>query len=260
MYIIVEGLSKSIFEDAETRKTFMNELGKKLGYKSMDDWYDINQKSFLMNDGRQLHKYYNNSPTKAVMDVYSQHKWEVFKFKIVPNGYWHNQNNRIHYMDWLGKTLGYKEMDDWYNIEYNSFVLYYGETLLTTYYSGSPKRVVMDVYSHHKWLPWLFRKQHNKYLTSIEYHQWVCEIMEGWASKLSIKQPLQWLYVDLGTIERKMQFGTLLLRNHGLHGLLKLVYPSIEWDDQISKSPRLMRAEENLMRLFSSYFHNKVCV
>ena len=43
--------------------------------------------------------------------MYPEHKCEIHQFVVVPNEY----RNKV-FMEWLGKELGYKEMDDWYNL------------------------------------------------------------------------------------------------------------------------------------------------
>jgi len=92
---------------------------------------------------------YNYSPSSALMSIYPEHKWQLEKFKNKPailwsrygvkrrlflrhnirvektpkgfwKGYWKrleqdaNETTRI--MEWLGKQLSIKKLDDWYRI------------------------------------------------------------------------------------------------------------------------------------------------
>ena len=134
-------------------------------------------------------------------------------------------------------------MDDWYQIKGESLVQYKRRSLLNQY-GGSITKLVMGVYPYHKWLSWLFNLQHNKYLKSKEYFQWIDDIVRGWERVFFIKCPEQWLTVDFGKIERKTKFSCMLIKNHGLYGLLKIVYPFVEWDVLISKSSRVIRAQQ----------------
>ncbi len=53
-------------------------------------------------------------------------------------------------MDWLGNQLGYKQMDDWYNIRAEKIGENKGWSVLRKY-GGSPSKLVMSVYNNHQW-------------------------------------------------------------------------------------------------------------
>ncbi len=59
---------------------------------------------------------YNNSPSLLISTVYSEYKWLPWKFQHVPNGYWEDMKNQKKFMDWVGKQLNYKDMEDWYKV------------------------------------------------------------------------------------------------------------------------------------------------
>lgn len=47
----------------------------------MTDWYRITQKDFKDHGGESLvHNYYNGSPYDAVMSIFENHEWHVWKF------------------------------------------------------------------------------------------------------------------------------------------------------------------------------------
>lgn len=48
--------------------------------------------------------------------VYPEYPWLPWKFAKCPDGYWDDINNQRQYMDWLGQSLGFKELSDWYSI------------------------------------------------------------------------------------------------------------------------------------------------
>ena len=41
--------------------------------------------------------------------------------KSVPSGFWKDEKNHKKYLLWLGKKLGYTNMEDWYNINKKKF-------------------------------------------------------------------------------------------------------------------------------------------
>ena len=69
----------------------------------------------------------------------------TFEIFTSSNGYWKN-DNRIYYAKWLGKKLGYKTKEDWYNITAGQIVSNRGSRLLDNYYHTSPQAFLMDVF------------------------------------------------------------------------------------------------------------------
>src|SRR5438128_2224085 len=63
--------------------------------------------------------------------LYPQHKWNSVQFSTIPRGYWNDEDNQRNYLDKIGRELGVKEMDDWYNVSVDevkrkaSFISYY---------------------------------------------------------------------------------------------------------------------------------------
>ena len=58
-------------------------LGKKLGYTTMEDWYKVRQHDFIDNRGYQLIHIYGNTAS-IVMAIYNSHNWMPWKFKASP--------------------------------------------------------------------------------------------------------------------------------------------------------------------------------
>ena len=48
----------------------MNWLGNKLGFKDMNDWYQITPEIIESNDGGGLLRLLNGSPSKLIMSIY----------------------------------------------------------------------------------------------------------------------------------------------------------------------------------------------
>src|SRR5690242_17671028 len=91
-----------------------DKLFVKLGYTHMDDWYKVTKEDFYKYGGKKLLENYSGFPSEALQHIYPDHNWVVWKFKRVPYKYWQDPANRLSFFDWLGKTLGFKHMYDWY--------------------------------------------------------------------------------------------------------------------------------------------------
>jgi hypothetical protein len=68
----------------------------------------------------------------------------------LPSGFWDSQNNRRHFIDWLGKELGFKSMDDWYKITHDT-IEQNGGALLLNKCGGSRLGLLQSVYPEHAW-------------------------------------------------------------------------------------------------------------
>lgn len=100
-----------------THKQFFSWLGNQLGCSSLDEWYNVSSEEVHRLGGSHiLESHYNNSVPLALQSIFPKHKWIFWKFERVPRGFWRDKSNRKEYFDWLGKQLGYKQLDDWYNI------------------------------------------------------------------------------------------------------------------------------------------------
>ena len=126
---------KGFWEDRANRLRYMQWLGKRLGYKKLNDWYAVTRKDFEQNFGNQLMKYYNGSPLAAAMDCFSKHSWLEWKFARVPAGFWKKKANRERYLDWLEKTLKIRIPEDWSRVRRADLKENFGGGLLAKYRS-----------------------------------------------------------------------------------------------------------------------------
>ena len=149
------------WDDIENHKIYMDWLGTQLGYKILEDWYKISKKDIINNDGGGLLHYYNCSPSRLVISVYPEKNWLPWKFTPTPMGYWNDIENHKIYMDWLGKELGYKILEDWYNISAKDIINNDGGGLLGRY-NNSPKLLVTSIYPNYPWNLSKFQKNYSQ--------------------------------------------------------------------------------------------------
>jgi hypothetical protein len=121
--------------------------------------------------------------------------------------------------------MGYQSMEDWYSIRQDALQENGGHSLLN-FYQWSPCLAVTDLFDDHKWELWkfarvpsvLFRKSENitLYIQHLEDH-------------LKIEKPQEWCRVSQAQVSRIGKFGSLK-KMDGLHQVLKVVYPSLDWE------------------------------
>ena len=112
----------------------------------------------------------NNSLPNLLSHIYPDYGWLPWKFAKVPKLFWNSMTNQRKFMDWAGKQLGVKEMNDWYKIKYNvivinksnlcifckDFIQVGGKSMMDKY-NFSLANAIAAVYSEHEWLPWRFQ-------------------------------------------------------------------------------------------------------
>ena len=155
-----ENIRKGLWSDENNHKKYALWLEKKMEYTKKDDWYNITKKDFQNNKGGGLLKIYNTSPSKFVMIMFPKHNWIQWKFKHVRH-YWSDENHRRKYALWLEKKMGYTKKDDWYSITKDDIEKNGGSRCLS-YYKGSPRRFVMNVFPKYNWDISKFKKNYSR--------------------------------------------------------------------------------------------------
>ena len=56
-----------------------------------------------------------NSISKLLTVIYPDYEWLPWKFKC-PQNFWDDIKNQRKFIDWAGKELGIKDMNDWYKV------------------------------------------------------------------------------------------------------------------------------------------------
>src|SRR5262249_47813955 len=115
------------WDSQEYQRNFVDELGNQLGFKQMDDWYNIVQKDIMENGGCGLLNRYGGSPPKLIMSVYGYYRWNRDNFHVrspckLPKRhqtYWDNKDNRLALISNLTKELKITDLSDWYRISWN---------------------------------------------------------------------------------------------------------------------------------------------
>lgn len=98
--------------DVSNHKKYFDQLAQKLSIKKMEDWYDIDSmaiRSREYNVGGLLRHYYNSSLSDALLTIYHDHPWDVFRFHNKNKNYWTEMRNQRQFFDWMAQKLGIKQ-------------------------------------------------------------------------------------------------------------------------------------------------------
>lgn len=100
--------SKHFWDDFNNQILYMKWLFDHLGFKDVEDWYSISSSDFINNLGRGILNKYNNSPSRLIMSVITNHQWIEWRFESTSPKFWHIKANQVKYLQSLYSTLNYK--------------------------------------------------------------------------------------------------------------------------------------------------------
>src|SRR4051794_6153333 len=94
------------WDSNETKRKFLDDLGKHLGYHVLDDWYAITSRQIMQKGGTVLLQKHNNSYVKLLEQTYPEHKWVLHKFTNQPKKFWQIEENQKNLFDSIAKKIG----------------------------------------------------------------------------------------------------------------------------------------------------------
>lgn len=103
-----------------------------------------------------LWRFYNNSLILAVTSIYSDHAWDIFAFKNVPKGIWHNLAMQRLAFDSMGKKMHYIALDMWYGASIDDLKTHKCWGIVRGRYRYSLSAALAAVYPSHAWEPFKF--------------------------------------------------------------------------------------------------------
>jgi hypothetical protein len=210
-------VQRSFWEDYNHQREFLDVLGSKLGYSQLDDWYNVRAEDIVVAGGESLLRKYNGAVMKLLQSVYT-HPWIVWKFKIIPHGFWDSLQKQREFLEWLRQKLGIRQLDEWYNVSPVIVVENGGGDLLWRY--KSLNFLLQSVYSEHHWNFNTEQSFSDKQET---------QFMQSLGQKLGYRQLEDWY--DVTRQDFSKNGGNFLLSKYGnsFPRLLQTFYPLYNW-------------------------------
>ena len=88
---------------------------------------------------------------KALESVFPHHSWLPWKLEQrVHSGFWDEADNQKRFVVALGDQLGFKNMDDWYKLEYDHISKSGGARLISKH-GGSRLALLKAIFPQHQW-------------------------------------------------------------------------------------------------------------
>jgi hypothetical protein len=202
----------------QNQRTFLEALGKKLGYTHMNNWYDITWKHIVQNGGRELQQQYD-SVDKLIMSVFPDFSWKEWRFKN-QHKFLDDEENHRRCLDELGIELGIKHLEDWINVRWKD-IAQKGGSALVNKYGGSLFKMLNSIYPAHTWNESSFntvQSNEKKFLI------WLSD-------QLGLKTLDDWYQVTVKKIRDRG--GSKMLEKYGNspYKFIMSVYPHHEWKE-----------------------------
>jgi very-short-patch-repair endonuclease len=216
---------KDFWNNTNNHKLYIEWLYKELNFNCMEDWYTVSMETFDKYFGNGIVRIHGTY-FKLLKCIYSDYDWLPWKFKVTSDNFWEKKENHKIYTEWLFNELGYKNMEDWYNLSNQLVFDNYGCGLLSGYYNLSCHKLLENVYSDYKWLQWKFNSVPNNFWKDLNNHKLYLEWL---FEELGYNSMEDWYGISQEIIYRNFGRGLIKLHNSSPQQLLKCIYPDYEW-------------------------------
>jgi hypothetical protein len=110
---------KGYWSKLENQRQFLDSIAAKLNIKDKEEWYSVSYKDVYDRGGNSLiSNCYKGSLTRAIVSIYSDYPWQIWRFRQVPRRFWKNTENLKQFVSHLEAALGISSPLDWYKVSF----------------------------------------------------------------------------------------------------------------------------------------------
>eukprot|EP01114_Cavostelium_apophysatum_P016027 TRINITY_DN4492_c0_g1_i1.p1 TRINITY_DN4492_c0_g1~~TRINITY_DN4492_c0_g1_i1.p1 ORF type:complete len:534 (-),score=111.87 TRINITY_DN4492_c0_g1_i1:429-2030(-) len=220
--------SISTWKNLETLRECLDLIGAELGFKSLEDWYQVSQTEVTSLDGFQ-----NFAPAivatygsleNALKSAYSDYSWRDWRFIGTHDSHrWDEVRNKREFLEDLAKALNYQSWQDYYALDPVQVRRFGGSGLLTRT-DNSLYGLLSAALPDHPWRAWRFKHQSTLgFLSDKSKHR---VYFDELAEDLGIVKKEDWYNVSSVEVS---EFPLLGCYNKSLIRALKSVYSDYPW-------------------------------
>ena len=233
----------------ENRRNFLEDF-RKIRNFPMEMWYSIRADDVARAGGVRLIHIYNGSLAAALMDVFPEYNWNLFKFQV-PKGYWDDVNVQRKFLEEISSKLKINSLEDWYSVTNKDISRLGGSALLKR--STNLLELLKKVYPHHEWDPMKLSILPKGFWSSLDNQR---EFLDGIAKIFSIRSTNDWYKIRHRDIIENNGAGLLKKYNGSFFTCLRSVFPDQNWDIFKSSSSKkhLYFSERNFLVQVQKHF------
>lgn len=230
----------------ENQRNFLDSVKNELNVKNLADWSKLSHSNISALGGRTLLTKYGESIHLMLKEVYPEHSFDFMRH------YWDIEENQVTLMDRIATKLGYKQLEDWYQITEAQVITFGGKTLLRKFHSTFD--MLQHVYPKHEWLPWKFHHMKKKYWDDHWDKNQVKKLIDWLYNELHLRDIQDWYRVSGKEVLRLLP--TSLLESWSLSELLTRAYPLHRFDASLLNPSRLS-CRKSSQRLVHSFLKER---
>ena len=225
------------------QKEFMDELYKKLGLKSIDEWDDVPKYAFAqVSFGRRMLKLYNDNIKELLSAIYPDYSW-LFSPSLISY-----KENQLKIIERLIKKLKINSMYQLLRTPTHLIALNGGRNLLN-HYSNSLPALLQSLYPNY---PWRFTVASPEGIKSAVFFKSIINqrlFMDDLFTRLGFTHLDDWLSIHKNKIIKGG--GQSLLKRYYRNDysfLLSSVYPNYSWNFKILPTSKEMEDQQKFCR------------
>lgn len=183
------------------------------------------------------------------MTSFPNHVWQpwIFLDEKVPPGFWSERASRVSYFEWLHQRLGYRTLEDWYNITKAKIRANNGAGLLMHYYGDNVRDFVKDIHPEHPWIVWKFARSPATWTRNRAAHR---EWLENTAKTLGFTSLDAWYNISTPQLTAMIPDDPVTMHyGHSLPKALRMCFPEHQWQDWRFKNVRRASIENQKRHL-----------
>jgi hypothetical protein len=168
---------------------------------------------------------YKSSVSAAIMTLFPEHPWQLWRFTALPLGFWSNVTHQRQYFDEFMKRNGITQLEDMYNVTTSEIAQQGGSGLLRGVHNNSLWAALKAAYPEHEWRPWRFRTAPMGFWQQRENQQW---FMECLCADLGITTTEQRERITREDIQRYGGAGLLAEYQGSAKDVLRALFPDVD--------------------------------
>ena len=152
----------------------------------------------------------------------------VWLFGSVPNGFWHEPENRRSFLIWLSHRLGFRQLIDLYRLTYEAIAEHHGASVAGAWWHSSPVYAVKECFPGYDWEEWQFTQAPMTFWKSARnrrrYIRWL-------GRQLGFRRPADWYRITTEDFQNN-RGGTLLLEyDSSVSATVMACFPRYHWKE-----------------------------
>ena len=138
------------WQDISNQRAYLDWISQDLKIQKPEDWYSVKTSEvYALGGSGLLGVNYKGSLVNALLDIFPEYHWVIWRFGRVPRGFWDDEEHVLAYLHWLADQLNIRSHEDWYAITNQQVAALRGPSLIIR--NGGLIPVLAKYFPQHNW-------------------------------------------------------------------------------------------------------------